>query len=76
MRLKMVDIEKKVLGTINKYKLLEPEDKLVLAVSGGPDSMAMLDILNKLLHTTSQNCQKGPSPVAENCQKGPSPMAL
>ncbi len=38
----------KVLNTIKKYKLIENEDKLVLAVSGGPDSIAMLDILNKI----------------------------
>ena len=38
----------KVLKTIQQYKLIENGDKLVLAVSGGPDSIAMLDILNKL----------------------------
>ena len=37
-----------VLKTIEQYNLIEDGDKLVLAVSGGPDSIAMLDILNKL----------------------------
>ena len=40
-------MEKKVLETIKKYNLIENGDKLVLAVSGGPDSITMLDILNE-----------------------------
>ena len=38
----------KVLETIKKYNLIENGDKLVLGVSGGPDSISMLDILNKI----------------------------
>ena len=41
-------MEKKVLQTIKKYKLIENGDSIVLGVSGGPDSITMLDILNKL----------------------------
>ena len=41
-------MKEKVLETIKKYNLIENGDKLVLAVSGGPDSMAMLNILNDL----------------------------
>ena len=41
-------MKEKVLETIKKYNLIENGDKLVLAVSGGPDSMAMLNILNKI----------------------------
>ena len=41
-------MKEKVLSTIKKFNLIENGDKLVLGVSGGPDSMAMLDILNKL----------------------------
>ena len=37
-----------VLKTIQKYNLINPKDKIVLGVSGGPDSLFMLDILNKL----------------------------
>lgn len=40
-------MKEKVLETIKKYNLIENGDKLVLAVSGGPDSMAMLNILNE-----------------------------
>ena len=41
-------MKKKVLETIKKYNLIENGDKLVLAVSGGPDSITMLDILNEI----------------------------
>ena len=37
-----------VLRTIKKYNLINANDKIVLGVSGGPDSLFMLDILNKL----------------------------
>ena len=39
-------MKNKVLKTIKKYNLIENGDKLVLGVSGGPDSIAMLNILN------------------------------
>lgn len=41
-------MEKAVLSTIEKYNLIQANDKIVLGVSGGPDSLFMLDILNKL----------------------------
>ena len=41
-------MEEKVLKTIQKYKLIESGDKIVIAVSGGPDSMCLLDVLRKL----------------------------
>ena len=41
-------MEKEVLKTITKYDLIKSGDKIVLAVSGGPDSIFMLDILNRL----------------------------
>lgn len=41
-------MKNKVLKTIKKYNLIENGDKLVLAVSGGPDSIAMLNILKEL----------------------------
>lgn len=40
-------IRKKILETINKYNLIEKGDKIVLGVSGGPDSITMLYILNE-----------------------------
>lgn len=41
-------MKKKVLETIEKYNLIENGDKLVLGVSGGPDSISMLKILNDI----------------------------
>lgn len=41
-------MKEKIIKTIKKYNLINPEDKIILGVSGGPDSIAMLDILNQL----------------------------
>lgn len=41
-------MKEKVLNTIKKYNLIENGDKLVLGVSGGPDSISMLKILNDI----------------------------
>ena len=41
-------LKEKVLETIEKNNLIENGDSLVLGVSGGPDSISMLDILRKL----------------------------
>lgn len=38
----------KAIRTIKKYRLIYPGDKLVVGVSGGPDSITMLDILLKI----------------------------
>ena len=37
-----------VLKTIKKYNLIKPNDKIVCGVSGGPDSICMLDILRRI----------------------------
>lgn len=41
-------MKEEVLETIKKYNMIENGDKIVLAVSGGPDSICMLDILNDI----------------------------
>lgn len=41
-------LKQEVLNTINKYSLIESGDKIVLGVSGGPDSISMLNILYEL----------------------------
>ena len=41
-------MKQKVLETIKKYNLIQNGDRLVLGVSGGPDSISMLDILNEI----------------------------
>ena len=68
----MDNLEKKVFETIQKYNLIQRGDRIVVAVSGGPDSICLLDILNKI---KNKNCQLNPEPVAINCQLNPEPMA-
>ena len=41
-------MKEKVLDTIKKYNLINDNDKIVLGVSGGPDSISMLNILNEI----------------------------
>ncbi len=40
--------EKRVRKTLRKYNMLETDDRLALAVSGGKDSLSMANVLNKL----------------------------
>jgi uncharacterized protein (TIGR00269 family) len=41
-------IESRVRGTISKYEMLRPKDKIMVAVSGGKDSVSLLHILAKI----------------------------
>ena len=41
-------IENKVRATISKYEMLQPNDKIMVAVSGGKDSITLLHILAKI----------------------------
>lgn len=41
-------MKEKVIKIIKKYNLISNGDKIVLGVSGGPDSIAMLNILNEI----------------------------
>lgn len=41
-------VKETILNTINKYNLISPGDIIVVAVSGGPDSMCLLDNLINL----------------------------
>lgn len=40
-------LENEVLSTIKKYNMIEEGDKVVIGVSGGPDSITLLNVLNK-----------------------------
>lgn len=41
-------LKEQIINTIKKYKQIESGDKIVLGVSGGPDSISMLNILNEI----------------------------
>ena len=47
----MNNLEEKIIKTINDNKLIRKGDKIVLAVSGGPDSIAMLNAMNNIKTT-------------------------
>ena len=40
-------LEKEVLSAIKKYNMIKEGDKVVIGVSGGPDSITLLNVLNK-----------------------------
>ena len=48
-------MKQKVLNTIKKYNLINDGDRVVVGVSGGPDSISLLDILNKLKNEKKLN---------------------
>lgn len=48
-------MKSKVLETIKKYNLIQNGDRIVLGVSGGPDSIAMLNVLNDIRNDTKIN---------------------
>lgn len=50
-------LEKKVLKTIQKYELIENGNTIVIGVSGGPDSMALLSVLHKLKEEKQLKCE-------------------
>ena len=51
-------IFEKVLSTINKYNLIQKGDKVVLGLSGGPDSICLLHILNRLKEEMSAKLEE------------------
>lgn len=52
------NLEKKVFETIVEYNLIEPNDKIVVAVSGGPDSISLLNILNNFKNSKEEEVLK------------------
>lgn len=44
----IADTLRKVRRTITRYGMIDPGDLLVVAVSGGPDSVCLLDVLHRL----------------------------
>ena len=43
-----IPVEEQVYNSIKKYNLIEKEDRIVVGVSGGPDSICLLNVLNSL----------------------------
>lgn len=43
-----IPVEEQVYNSIKKYNLIEKEDRIVIGVSGGPDSICLLHVLNSL----------------------------
>lgn len=43
-----IPVEEQVYNSIKKYYLIEKEDRIVVGVSGGPDSICLLNVLNSL----------------------------
>ena len=57
----MQDLEEKIKKTIKKYNLIETDDVVVLGVSGGPDSICMLNALINITNETTQKTNIKPS---------------
>ncbi len=49
----MKDFVRKIEKTISRYEMLDAGDRILVAVSGGPDSVVLLDVLDRLKKTLS-----------------------
>jgi len=47
------DFVRKIEKTISRYNMLDDGDRILVAVSGGPDSVVLLDVLDRLKEALS-----------------------
>jgi len=65
------EIEDKVRKTVARYKMLDVNDKLVIALSGGKDSTVLTRILSKIhANLLEQQARNGHPPVAITIDEG------
>lgn len=75
-------LDQKIFEFVTKYNLIEKGDKIILGVSGGPDSLCMLTILHKIAkeinfeiivchinHGLRENAKKDETFVKDFCKK-------
>ena len=55
---KQEKLEESIIKTIKEYNLIKDGDKLIVGVSGGPDSICLLDILNKIQQKVNNSVSK------------------
>ena len=67
-----------ILKTIGKYQLIDPKDKIVVGVSGGPDSICLLDnlkilkvniVVAHLNHMIREEAKEDEQYVKKYCEK-------
>ena len=51
---KVNNVKENVEKTIEKYNLIDDGDKIVVAVSGGPDSICLLNVLNEIISNSKK----------------------
>ena len=65
------ELEKKVVDTILENQLIEDNDKIVIGVSGGPDSVCLLNILNDIKKNWHSNLEPMPKIWHSNLEPMP-----
>lgn len=65
-------VERKVVRTINEYQMIEKNDKVLVAISGGKDSAALLHLIKKVVPEAEVVClhiDLGIARFSEECRR-------